>query len=182
MHRETLAKLWPLSLVFLRGCGLPETLLEYLPYLLSQPIQFYSCFLSYSTRDQDFANRLYTDLQIRGVRCWFAPEPVWNASSEKSGVCCGPPIKPRLRHSGPTLRQGRSLPTYWPPYNTYQAFHASAALTTCGPLLRGAIHRHHKGSRHSCASATRGSRWRKLGGREINLSRLQIECKSVCAL
>jgi TIR domain/Pentapeptide repeats (8 copies) len=71
---QTLAKSWPLSLVFLRGCGLPETLIEYLPSLLSKPIQFYSCFISYSTRDQDFADRLYADLQNKGVRCWFAPE------------------------------------------------------------------------------------------------------------
>jgi len=71
---QTIAKSWPLSVVFLRGCGLPETLLEYLPSLLRTPIQFYSCFISYSTRDQDFADRLYADLQIKGVRCWFARE------------------------------------------------------------------------------------------------------------
>jgi len=71
---QTLAKSWPLSVAFLRGCGLPETLIEYLPSLLSEPIQFYSCFISYSTKDQDFANCLYADLQIKGVRCWFAPE------------------------------------------------------------------------------------------------------------
>lgn len=71
---QTLSKSWPLSIVFLRGCGLPETLIEYLPSLLSQPIQFYSCFISYSTKDQDFADRLYADLQVRGVRCWFAPK------------------------------------------------------------------------------------------------------------
>jgi TIR domain/Restriction endonuclease len=36
----------------------------------------YSCFISYSTRDQDFAERLYADLQANGVRCWFAPHHV----------------------------------------------------------------------------------------------------------
>src|SRR5437879_2021227 len=51
-------KSWPLSLAFLRGCGLPETFLEYIPSLLSNPIQFYSCFISYSTTDQEFADRL----------------------------------------------------------------------------------------------------------------------------
>ncbi len=71
---QTLAKSWPLPIVFLRGCGLPEALIEYLPSLLSQPILFYSCFISFSTRDQDFVDRLYADLQIKGVRCWFAPE------------------------------------------------------------------------------------------------------------
>src|SRR5215207_8454134 len=53
--------------------GLPETLIEYLPSLLNQAIQFYSCFISYSTNDQEFAERLHADLQNKGVRCWFAP-------------------------------------------------------------------------------------------------------------
>ena len=57
-----------------RGCGLPEALIQFLPSLLNQPIQFYSCFISYSTKDQEFAQRLHADLQAKGVRCWFAPE------------------------------------------------------------------------------------------------------------
>jgi hypothetical protein len=32
-----------------------------------------SVFISYSTDDEDFAQRLHTDLQNRGVNCWFAP-------------------------------------------------------------------------------------------------------------
>jgi len=74
VDHQTITKSWPLPIIFLRGCGLPETLIEYLPSLLSQPVQFYSCFISYSTTDQDFADRLYADLQVKGVRCWFAPE------------------------------------------------------------------------------------------------------------
>ena len=71
---QAIAKSKTLPVVFLQGCGLPERLIEYLPSLLEEPIQFYSCFISYSTKDQDFADRLYADLQVRGVRCWFAPE------------------------------------------------------------------------------------------------------------
>jgi uncharacterized protein YjbI with pentapeptide repeats len=63
----------PLPLAFLRGVGLPENLVEYLPSLLNQAIQFYSCFISYSSKDQAFAERLHADLQNGGVRCWFAP-------------------------------------------------------------------------------------------------------------
>jgi hypothetical protein len=37
-------------------------------------IRFSSCFISYSSKDRDFAERLYADLQARGVRCWFAQE------------------------------------------------------------------------------------------------------------
>ena len=40
---------------------------------MNQPIQHYSCFISYSTKDQEFAERLHADLQNKGVRCWFAP-------------------------------------------------------------------------------------------------------------
>jgi hypothetical protein len=39
----------------------------------SKPIQHYSCFISYSAKDQEFAERLHADLQNKGVRCWFAP-------------------------------------------------------------------------------------------------------------
>jgi hypothetical protein len=70
----TLSKSNPLPLGFLRGCGVPERWIAYLPSLRSgSPIHFYSCFISYSTANQDFADRLYADLQSRGVRCWFAP-------------------------------------------------------------------------------------------------------------
>ncbi|HKD07136.1 MAG TPA: toll/interleukin-1 receptor domain-containing protein [Bryobacteraceae bacterium] len=72
----TLARSGKLPLSFLRGCGLPDKLIDYLPSLVDDPIQFYSCFISYSTRDQDFADRLHADLQNNGVRCWFAPHNV----------------------------------------------------------------------------------------------------------
>jgi TIR domain len=69
----------------LRGCGLPDNLIEYLPALRDEAIQFYSCFISYSTKDQGFAERLHADLQDKGVRCWFAPHDlpigakIWDA-------------------------------------------------------------------------------------------------------
>jgi TIR domain-containing protein len=59
----------------LRGVGLPDNLIDYLPsLLLNAPIQFHSCFISYSSKDHEFAERLYADLQNKGVRCWYAPE------------------------------------------------------------------------------------------------------------
>src|SRR5262249_39958538 len=50
--------------------------IEYLPSLLGamQPLQFYSCFISYSTKDEDFARRLHGRMQQEGLRVWFAPE------------------------------------------------------------------------------------------------------------
>jgi hypothetical protein len=61
---------------FLRGCGVPDEFIIYAKSLTANPIQFYSCFISYSTQDQAFADRLYADLQNKGVRCWFAPHDV----------------------------------------------------------------------------------------------------------
>jgi hypothetical protein len=61
---------------FLRGCGVPDEFITFTKSLATSPLQFYSCFISYSTKDQDFADRLYADLQNKGVRCWFAPHDV----------------------------------------------------------------------------------------------------------
>ena len=41
--------------------------------LTGKALEFYSCFISYSTKDQEFSDRLHADLQNKGVRCWFAP-------------------------------------------------------------------------------------------------------------
>jgi uncharacterized protein YjbI with pentapeptide repeats len=70
---RTLQRSGELPIPFLRGVGLPDTLIEYLPSLLRQSIQHYSCFISYSTKDTLFATRLHADLQNKGVRSWFAP-------------------------------------------------------------------------------------------------------------
>jgi hypothetical protein len=61
---------------FLRGCGVPENFITYMRSLTVSAFDFYSCFISYSTKDQDFADRLHADLQARGVRCWFAPRDI----------------------------------------------------------------------------------------------------------
>lgn len=62
--------------VFLRGCGVPETLITYLPSLIGaiDPIQFQSCFISYSGKDEAFARRIYDKLRGEKLRVWFAPE------------------------------------------------------------------------------------------------------------
>lgn len=59
---------------FMREAGVPEIIIDYLPSLIGEPIQFYSCFISYSSVNISFANRLYADLQARGIRCWYAPD------------------------------------------------------------------------------------------------------------
>jgi hypothetical protein len=62
--------------IFLRGAGVPENFITFMKSLTGAALDFYSCFISYSTKDQDFADRLYADLQAKGVRCWFAPHDI----------------------------------------------------------------------------------------------------------
>ena len=73
---HTLAISGTLPLNFLRGCGLSDEFIDYLPLLFCQAIEYYSCFISYSTQDQEFAEQIHTDLQNKGVRCWFAPHDI----------------------------------------------------------------------------------------------------------
>ena len=63
LDHRTIQQSGSLPLPFLRGCGLPNSVIEYLPSLLNETIQFFSCFISYSTTDQEFAERLDADLQ-----------------------------------------------------------------------------------------------------------------------
>jgi uncharacterized protein YjbI with pentapeptide repeats len=94
-HR-TIARSGLLPLAFLQGCGLSDWQIEATKLNLEnlsnhrvddilnriaalrygQPIQFHSCFISYSTKDHEFAERLHADLQNNGVRCWFAPHQI----------------------------------------------------------------------------------------------------------
>jgi len=41
---------------------------------VSALFEYLSCFISYSSRDTEFAKRLHDDLVREGVRCWFAPD------------------------------------------------------------------------------------------------------------
>lgn len=77
LDHRTLARSGRLPLAFLRGCGLPDNLIDYLPSLFEvSPIRFYSLFISFSTANQEFAERLHADLQAKGIRCWFAPHDI----------------------------------------------------------------------------------------------------------
>lgn len=79
---ETLMKAGHLPSHFLRGCGLSEGAiratyardLDVLTKTLKGEGEYYSCFISYSSKDEAFAERLLHDLQDRGVRCWYAPK------------------------------------------------------------------------------------------------------------
>lgn len=76
IDHETLIRSDKLPLSFLHGCGLPNNYIDYLPSFRGEAIQFYSCFISYATEDQEFTDRLYADLQAKGIRCWYAPHDI----------------------------------------------------------------------------------------------------------
>ncbi len=71
LNYQTLMESGPLPEVFLRGCGLSDEFIRYLPSFWNQPFQFYSCFISYSHPDKAFARRLHDALQGRDIRCWL---------------------------------------------------------------------------------------------------------------
>ena len=59
---------------FLRGCRVPDEYISYLRSLVANPVDVCTCFISYSTKNEEFAEGLYAELEKRAVRCWFAPE------------------------------------------------------------------------------------------------------------
>jgi transcriptional regulator with XRE-family HTH domain len=63
-----------ISEVFLRRAGVSETIITYIRSLVTPAIEYYTCFMSYSGKDEDFARKLHDDLRERGIRCWFAPD------------------------------------------------------------------------------------------------------------
>lgn len=79
---------WPLPSSFLRGCGLPQAYIDFIPSLIGKtdPLQFHSCFISYSSRDGDFARRLHADLTSANVRSWFAPEDLRIGEKTRHGI------------------------------------------------------------------------------------------------
>jgi TIR domain len=75
--------------VFLRGAGVDDNFITYIRSLVGKAIEYYSCFISYSSKDEAIAKRLYADLQSNKVRCWFAPED----------LKIGDKIRPRIDES-----------------------------------------------------------------------------------
>ncbi len=78
---RTLTRFGKLPTSFLRGIGLPDFINNH-PF---EPERYFSCFISYSSKDEELVERLHEELQNKGVRCWFAPHDlpigakVWDA-------------------------------------------------------------------------------------------------------
>jgi hypothetical protein len=62
------------ALHFLRGVGLTNEQINLWRARTVRSLQYHSMLISYSSKDEALAQRLYTDLQRHGVRCWLAPE------------------------------------------------------------------------------------------------------------
>jgi len=56
--------------IFLRGVGLPDEWITYIPSQVGHGIKFFSCLISYSSLDEPFPTWLHDALQSKGVRCW----------------------------------------------------------------------------------------------------------------
>lgn len=72
---------------FLRGCGIPESFIVQIPALVAsvEPIQFYKSFISFTEADDSFSEKLYNDLQAKGVRCWrWKEDAKWGRSLIRS--------------------------------------------------------------------------------------------------
>jgi len=71
---------------FLRGCGIPDDVIKTLLKLAKErAFGFYSCFISYSHKDEIFAEKLKKNLEANNVNCWFFPEDsVWGKDIEEN--------------------------------------------------------------------------------------------------
>jgi uncharacterized protein YjbI with pentapeptide repeats len=59
---------------FLAGAGAPDALIAYVKSLVSGPIEYYSRFISYSSKDQKFADLLHSQMRNKQLRVWLATE------------------------------------------------------------------------------------------------------------
>lgn len=60
---------------FLLGCGVPANLIRSIRSLLASD-QYYSCFISYDSKDEQFARQLHGRMRDAHLRVWFAPEDI----------------------------------------------------------------------------------------------------------
>lgn len=69
----------------LRGAGIPDDFITYVPSLTARPIEFYKCFISFTETDDEFAEKLYRDLKAAGIHCWrWKEDAKWGKTLMKS--------------------------------------------------------------------------------------------------
>jgi hypothetical protein len=62
--------------VFLENAGVPKVLVEFLEAYIDRDESFFSCFISYHSKDEIFAHKFCTDLKEQGVRSWVVSERI----------------------------------------------------------------------------------------------------------
>ena len=60
---------------------MPEVLIDYLGSLTGDALGFYTCFISFTEKDDALSRRLYDDLRTAGVRCWrWKEDAIWGGT------------------------------------------------------------------------------------------------------
>lgn len=68
---DTLIMSKNLPTMFLRGVGIPDYIIKNLNKIIEESKNnFFSVFISYSTKDEKFVSKLYSSLQRKGIRCY----------------------------------------------------------------------------------------------------------------
>lgn len=83
-------------LTFLNRAGLDEDLLPVVNSWIGKPVEFYSVFLSHSSKDKAFTRLLYDDLRRLGVNCWLDEKQILPGDSIMSEVDRGIRLWDRL--------------------------------------------------------------------------------------
>jgi TIR domain/Pentapeptide repeats (8 copies) len=105
--------------VFIQGTGAPDSMIDYIKSLVTCPIEYYTCFISYSSEDELFARRLHNDLQQEGVRCWFAPEDMDVGDKIKHRI----DESIRLYDKLLLILSEHSIASFWVAYEVEKALH-----------------------------------------------------------
>ena len=66
----------PWFLDFLEQCGVPEPMRTYASSLAVGAFDYYSCFISHSTTDQEFCDQLCSRMKQEGLLVYYAPEDI----------------------------------------------------------------------------------------------------------
>src|ERR1044072_7742003 len=71
--------------IFLKKAGVPEDFLIVRKSLINQTIEFFSCFISFTEKDDVFSEQLYNDMLFKNVRCWrWKEDAKWGDTLRKS--------------------------------------------------------------------------------------------------
>jgi uncharacterized protein YjbI with pentapeptide repeats len=82
-----------ISETFMRGCGVPESMIKHVRTMTGKPFHHVSCIMSYSTRDEKFVKRLQSDLEKHGIRSWLCPDTLkknryLDQHIDRTNQCC----------------------------------------------------------------------------------------------